>query len=229
MADARDIPRHIGIIMDGNRRWAKVQGLPTLEGHRAGYEKLKDVLDWCKEYGIPHLTVYAFSTENWRRAEEEVTYLMDLFRAVMRDQLANAEREKIRLRFPGERKKFPEDIQRSMNEAETKTGGYSERTFSVALSYGGRAEILDAVRRVSSEQLAGITEEEFGAMLWSGGVPDPDMIIRTSGEHRLSGFLTWGSVYSELFFTDTHWPAFTKEEFVRMLERYGERERRFGK
>jgi undecaprenyl diphosphate synthase len=222
-------PEHIGIIMDGNRRWAKAKGVPQLEGHRAGYEKLKDVLSWCKEYGISHLTVYAFSTENWNRTKEEVAYLLDLFRVVMREQLKNAMKEKIRLRFPGDRSRFPDDIRKAIEDAEEKTAGFSGRTFSVALSYGGRAEILDAVHRIPPEHLESITEEEFGAMLWSSGIPDPDMIIRTSGEHRLSGFLTWGSVYSELFFTDTYWPAFTKEEFVRMLDRYGERERRFGK
>lgn len=215
--------------MDGNRRWARAQGLPNLEGHRAGYEKLQDVLGWCKEENIPHLTVYAFSTENWYRAKEEVSYLMDLLRAAVRDQLANALKQGVRLRFPGSRANVPEDIREMIENAEEKTAHFSDRIFSIAFSYGGRAEIIDAIRRVAPERLPNITEEEFGRMLWSGGVPDPDMIIRTSGEHRLSGFLTWGSVYSELFFTDTYWPAFTKEEFVRMLERYGERERRFGK
>lgn len=229
MTESNEVPAHIGIIMDGNRRWAKAQGVPQLEGHRAGYEKLKEVLLWCKEYGISHLTVYAFSTENWNRAKEEVRYLMELFRMVMRDQIARAMKEGIRLRFPGDRSRFPDDIQRAIADAEKKTAGFAERTFSVALSYGGRAEILDAIRRIPPERIDSITEEEFGSMLWSGGVPDPDMIIRTSGERRLSGFLTWGSVYSELFFTDTYWPAFTKEEFARMLGQYAERERRFGK
>lgn len=229
MVVLKNTPKHIGIIMDGNRRFAKAKGIPTLEGHRAGYEKLREVLSWCKEYGIPYLTVYAFSTENWNRAKEEVSYLLDLFRVVMRDQLNDAMKEQIRLMFPGDRSRFPEDIRRAMEDAERKTQGFSERVFSIALSYGGRAEILDAIHRIPPEQLGTITEKEFGAMLWSGGAPDPDMIIRTSGEQRLSGFLTWGSVYSELFFTDTYWPAFTKDEFVRMLERYGERDRRYGK
>lgn len=229
MATHKNAPKHIGIIMDGNRRFAKGKGLPTLEGHRAGYEKLRDVLSWCKEYEVPHLTVYAFSTENWSRAKEEVSYLLDLFRVVMRDQLDNAMKEGIRLRFPGDHSKFPEDIRRAIEDAERKTQQFQERVFSIALSYGGRAEIIDAIHRIPPERIAHITEEEFGNMLWSGGIPDPDMIIRTSGEHRLSGFLTWGSVYSELFFVDTFWPAFTKEEFLRMLERYGERDRRYGK
>ncbi len=222
-------PRHIGIIMDGNRRWAKEHGRPLLDGHRAGYEKLKDVMEWCKEYGIKHLTVYAFSTENWNRSKEEIAYLLEMFRKLAKGMLGHALKHRVRIRFPGERERFPKDIRRLITDVEEQTRHFTEHIFSIALSYGGRAEILDAIRRIPRERLAKITEEEFSDLLWSGGFPDPDMIIRTSGEHRLSGFLTWGSVYSELFFTDTYWPAFTKAQFARMLEQYGERERRFGK
>jgi undecaprenyl diphosphate synthase len=214
--------------MDGNRRWAKERGLPPLEGHRAGYERLKEVLDWCKEFGIRDITVFAFSTENWNRKQEEVSYLLELFRVVMRDQLATAIRDGVRLVFPGDRTKFPEDIQQMIAEAEEKTEMFSERKFAIALSYGGRAEILDAIHRIPKEDIATITEEEFSALLWSKDVADPDLIIRTSGEIRLSGFLTWKSVYSELAFTPTLWPAFTKEEFSLILEDYAKRQRRFG-
>ncbi len=221
-------PYAVGIIMDGNRRWAKERGLPTLEGHRRGYEKLKDVVDWCKSLGIKELTVYAFSTENWNRAKGEVSYLLDLFRSGIRDQLAHATKEGIRLLFPGDTARFPEDIRTLMRDAQEKTAHHTGATLALALSYGGRAEILHGVQQAIAQGAQNITEEAFGKLLWTSSLRDPDMIIRTSGEERLSGFLTWKSVYSELFFTDTFWPAFTKEEFVRMLEEYGKRKRRFG-
>lgn len=218
----------IGIIMDGNRRWAKEHNVPTLEGHRRGGEKLKEVLGWCREFGVRELTVYAFSTENWNRAQEEVSYLLELFRKGIKDQLSDALKNKIKLLFPGDRARFPEDIRMLMSEAEIKTKDHDTLTLSTALSYGGRAEILDAIHKIPKEEIATLTEEGFEKHLWTAGLKDPDMIIRTSGEERLSGFLTWKSVYSELFFTETFWPAFTKEEFARMLEEYGQRKRRFG-
>lgn len=219
----------VGIIMDGNRRWAKEHGLPSFEGHRRGYEKLHDVVDWCRDLGVGELTVYAFSTENWNRAKEEVAYLLDLFRSGIREQLSFALKKNVRLLFPGDRSRFPEDIRAVMGDAEEKTKSFTEQTLTLALSYGGRAEILHAMREIPKEKISTITEEEFEKHLWTGGLKDPDLIIRTSGEKRLSGFLTWKSVYSELFFTDTYWPAFTKEEFARMLEEYGQRKRRFGR
>jgi undecaprenyl diphosphate synthase len=221
-------PLSVGIIMDGNRRWAKERGLPSLEGHRRGYKKLQDVVDWCRELGVGELTVYAFSTENWNRAKDEVSYLLDLFRTGIREQFARALEKKVRLLFPGDRSRFPEDIRTMMAEAEEKTKTFTEQTLALALSYGGRAEILHALREIPQEKISTLTEEEFEQHLWTGMLKDPDLIIRTSGEKRLSGFLTWKSTYSELFFTDTYWPAFTKEEFARMLEEYGQRKRRFG-
>ncbi len=215
--------------MDGNRRWAKGEGLPTVEGHRRGYEKLREVARWCRELGVKELTVYAFSTENWNRAKEEVSYLLELFRKGIRDQIAFAISEGVRLRFPGDRAQFPKDLQILMEEGESATMNNQNGTLAVALSYGGRSEILHALKRIPSEKISTLTEEEFERHLWTGELKDPDMIIRTSGEMRLSGFLTWKSIYSELFFTQTFWPAFTKEEFARMLEEYGQRKRRFGK
>lgn len=222
-------PNSIGIIMDGNRRWAKERGIAQLEGHRVGYNKLREVLEWCKEHRIKYLTVYAFSTENWNRARDEVAYLLDLFRTLAKNQLENALKQKIRILFPGDRSRFPSDIQKLMQEAEEGTKEFSDQVFLIALSYGGRTEIIDAIHHIPPEKTPTITEAEFSKLLWTGNIPAPDMIIRTGGDKRLSNFLTWQSVYSELFFTDTYWPAFTKEEFVRMLEEYGERERRFGK
>lgn len=222
-------PECVGIIMDGNRRWAKAHGLPSFEGHRLGYEKLKEVVRWCKKHGIKDLVVFAFSTENWNRAKEEVHYLLELFSAVIDDQVKLCVEEGVKLLFPGDIKRFPEAIRKKIHDAEEKTKHFHERTFAVALSYGGRAEIIDAIRGLSHEDCAAMTEEKFSQHIWTKGIPDPDMVIRTSGERRLSGFLTWKTVYSELFFTDTYWPAFSEEEFDQMIKEYGERERRYGK
>lgn len=223
------LPRSIGIIMDGNRRWAKEQGLPTFEGHRAGYEKLRDVVDWSKEIGIANVTAYAFSTENWNRAQEEVTYLMGLFRLIIRSIVTEAIAKDVRVVFLGERDRFESDIAEAMSDAEAKTRGGTSLTLGIALSYGGRSEIVDAIHRIPKEKLATISEEEFSALLWSNEIPDPDLIIRTSGEMRLSNFLPWQSVYSELAFTTTYWPALTKEEFRHIISEYASRERRRGK
>ena len=227
-ANERDAPECVGIIMDGNRRWAKAKGLPTLDGHRAGYEKLREVLDWSKEVGIKNVTVYAFSTENWNRTKEEVGYLMNLFREVVAQMVKDALENDTRMIFLGERSHFDTDILHSIEDAERKTKECASLTFGIALSYGGRAEILDAIHRIPREKLATLSEDEFGKLLWTNNIPDPDIIIRTSGEKRLSGFLPWQSVYSELFFTDTFWPAFTRGEFDRILEEYAKRQRRFG-
>jgi len=217
----------IGIIMDGNRRFAKERGLSSIEGHRAGYEKLKEFARWAKEAGIRHAIVYGFSTENWHRPEKEVAYLMDLLRTVLSQEAEHMRKEGGRLRILGQRERFPADIQKLIAQAEegTKDGEY---TLYLALSYGGRAEIVDTVNRLI-EKGSPVTEEEFGKALWTADMPDPDLIIRTSGEKRLSGFLPWQGVYSELFFVDSFWPAFSKEEFDAVLSEYRSRERRHGK
>jgi undecaprenyl diphosphate synthase len=226
------VPQCVGIIMDGNRRWARKRGLPTLEGHRRGYQKLKEVADWCRAAGIKHVIVYAFSTENWNRSAEEVSYLMDLFNDMIFKELEWLKKEDARVHFVGQRERFDPKLQKGMDdlERETKDGTYN---LYVALSYGGRAEILHAVKKAVSEKgvegVKNMTEDDFARFLWTGDMPDPDIIIRTSGEHRLSGFLAWQSVYSELFFTDTQWPAFTEEEFRDIIKAYGERDRRKGK
>jgi len=215
--------------MDGNRRWAKARGLPTLEGHRRGYEKLQKVLDWTKEAGIRNLIVYAFSTENWNRTVEEVGYLMNLFREMINSAVKDAKEKNTRLIFLGERTRFAPDILKAMEDAEEETRSCDAFTFGIALSYGGRTEIMDAIHRIPPEKLSTLSEAEFAELLWTREIPDPDLIIRTSGEMRLSGFLTWQSVYSELYFTETFWPAFEREEFDRILAEYADRERRHGK
>lgn len=230
MADER-IPKSIGIIMDGNRRWAKERGESSVEGHRAGYEKLKEVSRWAKEAGITQMYVYAFSTENWKRAEEEKSFLFGLIRQMIQTDVEELKNENVRLRFCGQVQRFPEDIQRSVADAEAQTADNDGLTLAVLFSYGGRAEIVYAVNDILAEvggQLSTVTEEMFADHLWTAGMPDPDLVIRAGGEVRLSNFLPWQTTYSELFFTPTYWPAFTREEFDDIIEQYKTRERRMG-
>lgn len=220
-------PECIGIIMDGNRRWAKAQGKPAIFGHHAGYEKLKETVLWAKEAGVSYLIAYAFSTENWKRSQEEVGALRGLFReAFSRDDFFK--KEGIRVSFIGERQRLDDDIQTALTRIENETVASNGTHLLVALSYGGRAEIVSAIKRIPPRALADINEETFAEYLWTKGVPDPDIIIRTGGDKRLSNFLPWQSVYSEFFFIDTFWPAFSKEEFSAILAEYNARERRKG-
>jgi undecaprenyl diphosphate synthase len=218
--------RSIGIIMDGNRRWAKEQGLPSLAGHKAGYERLKDVVRWAKEAAISHVIFYAFSTENWKRTTEEVGYLMDLLRFAITNELAELKKEKVSVRFIGDMDRLPDDIKKGAQDVEEKTKG-GDITLVLAISYGGRDEIIRAVKRM---QAAGevCTEESLAKYLDTTGIPDPDLVIRTSGEERISNFLLWQIAYSELYFTKTYWPALTKEEFMSILDRVKARDRRKG-
>ncbi len=225
----QNIPKCIGVILDGNRRWARENGLPDFEGHRRGYTTLKAFLGWARGVGVENVIVYAFSTENWHRAEEEVIGLFGLFRAVFEDILSEALHEETRLYFLGDIERLPEDIQKSITRAEDETNHFQTRRLGVALSYGGRAEILAAIKKMAPDDIGGMTEEKFSQLLYTRDFPDPDMIIRTSGEQRLSNFLPWQSVYSELFFTPTCWPAFTKEEFYTILGTFSQRKRRRGK
>jgi undecaprenyl diphosphate synthase len=221
-------PACVGIIMDGNRRWAREQGLPTLEGHRRGYEKLKDVQAWCREQGIYHLAVYALSTENWKRSEEEVSYLMDLFRAMI-EEFSQSSHEDSAVHFVGDLARFPSDIQESIDRLHASNSPEAQYHLWVAASYGGRTEIVHAVQDLLQTGVTEITEDLFSQSLWTAGMPDPDIIIRTGGEQRLSNFLSWQAVYSELFFPKTYWPAFTKEDFQSILDQYSERDRRHGR
>jgi undecaprenyl diphosphate synthase len=222
MTNQKSHPQCVGFIMDGNRRWATDQGLATLEGHTAGVQVFFDSLTWLVECALPHAVYYAFSSENWRRSSEEVSYLLQLFETSL------AEVRSVVVRFIGDRSDFSESLQTQMLVLEEKSqANIGAPTVWIALSYGGRAELVAAANQAVAYGVP-VDESSFGSLLWSAGMPDPDLIIRTGGAMRLSNFLPWQSVYSELMFTETYWPAFTKEEFTRMLAQYGERTRRFG-
>lgn len=220
------VPACVGIILDGNRRWAKTRGLPTLEGHRAGMEKVKETTRFVRDAGVKHLAIYAFSKENWNRDEKEVAYLMGLFHEAIQKEIKEFGKEGVRVRFVGERERFSEKLQQGMNDIEKQTRENTVITLWVCLSYGGRAEIVAAAKAAAEK--GEITESSLAKHLWTAEMPDPDIIIRTSGERRLSGFLTWQSVYSELFFIDTKWPDFSKADFDSILAEFSERERRNG-
>lgn len=219
----------VGFIMDGNRRWAKERGLPTLEGHSRGYGNLKEILKMVYRAEIPHMVVYAFSTENWKRTEEEVGYLMKLLHHALKElpEIIAKEGKRINIRVIGERHVLSKELQAVIAEVESKNYTDPELTVWVALSYGGRIEIIDAVNRAVAQGVP-VTEGSFEKLLWTNGMPDPDIIIRTSGEKRISNFLLWQSAYSEFFFIDTYWPDFGENEFKGILEDYANRERRKG-
>lgn len=225
--DAAGSPVCVGIIMDGNRRWAKARGLPKLDGHRAGVETVKNIVRFARTRDVKHVAIYAFSTENWGREPAEVSYLMDLFLEFIRKEMNELGKEGVRARFAGQRERFSTDLQKAMDDIEKETEKNDTITLWVCLSYGGRAEIVAAANVAKKD--GEITAATLAQNLWTAGMPDPDIIVRTGGEKRLSGFLPWQSVYSELFFTDTLWPDFSKEEFDSILAEFATRERRRGK
>jgi undecaprenyl diphosphate synthase len=222
------IPQCVGIILDGNRRWAKEQGLPAFEGHRRGMDNVEHITLAARDLGVRHLAVYAFSTENWKRTTEEVSYLMKIFEEMAKKSMARLAEENVAVRFVGQRERFSESLRAAMDEAEKKSPQDPALTLWVCLSYGGRAEIVDAARALAARGQE-ITEESLAKNLWTAPMPDPDMIIRTSGEHRTSNFLIWQSVYSELFFPKVYWPEFSKSDLESILKEYAARERRLGK
>ena len=219
----KKIPACIGIILDGNRRFAKEKGLPSLEGHRQGAERLMDTARWVRDRGVKHLAVYAFSTENWNRSEEEVSYLMKLFRTIVETRFKELAQENVRIRFVGQRERFDSEMQAQMQRVEDESAKNDALTLWVCFSYGGRAEIVAAARAAGE-----ITESSIAEHLWTAGMPDPDIIIRPGGEKRLSGFLTWQSIYAELFFIDEYWPDFSETLLDSILTEYAKRERRIG-
>ncbi len=223
--------KHLAIILDGNRRWAREHGLPSLEGHRRGYDNAKTIGLAALERGIEYFTVFGFSTENWKRSEEEVTYLMDLLYLALSAEVNFFHENKIRLKVIGRRGGLSEKIQRAIEDAERDTAHYTRGQFNTCINYGGRAEIVDALKKIVAEghEPEDITEELISSKIWMAGIPDPDLIIRTSGEQRLSGFLTWSGVYSEILFIEKHWPAFTAEDLDAAIAEFEDRERRFGK
>jgi undecaprenyl diphosphate synthase len=224
------IPRHVGIIMDGNGRWAEVRGLPRIEGHRRGVERIKEVVEVSAELGLKALTLYAFSIENWRRPSSEVTTLMKLLELYLKKEFGNLIKNNIVFKTIGDIWRLPEDIQRVIRETEEKTSSNKGMILVAAWSYSGRNEILRAIKKMlySGVRPEEISEEVFNSYLDTAGLPAPDLIIRTSGEMRISNFLLWQGAYSELYFTDTLWPDFTKDEFLLAIQDYQRRERRFG-
>lgn len=225
---------HIAIIMDGNGRWAKARGLPRTAGHKAGVESLRDVIRAAGEIGIPWLTLYAFSSENWSRPRSEVNDLMGLLKLFIRRDLAELHRKNVRVRIIGEREGLAKDIRRLLDDAESLTAGNTGLNLVIAFNYGARDEIVRSVRDICADVLAGtlriedITQDTVATRLDTAGIPDPDLIIRTSGEMRLSNFLLWQAAYSELVFLPCYWPDFRPSHLAEAIEIFQSRERRFG-
>lgn len=229
-----NIPRHVAIILDGNGRWAKSKGMPRNYGHAQGSKNVEIICEEAYRMGIEYLTVYAFSTENWKRPKDEVDALMKLLRNYMKTCLKTAEKNRMCVRVIGDKTGLDEDIRSRIDELEKATVHNDGLHFQIALNYGGRDEIVRAVNRImektkNGELLPGqMDEETFASYLDTEGIPEPDLLIRTSGEMRLSNFLLWQLAYTEIYITDIHWPAFTKEELIKAVEAYNKRERRYG-
>ena len=229
-----NVPNHIAIILDGNGRWAKEKGMPRSYGHVKGCANLETVCDYMKELGVKYVTVYAFSTENWKRSREEVDGLMKLFRSYLKTCIKLADKTKMRVRVIGEISAFDQDIQDSIVRLEEYSSKYDEIYFQIALNYGSRDEIVRSIRKLAQDAIDGkvkpeeIDEHVFENYLDTAGIPDPDLMIRTSGELRLSNFLLWQLAYTEFYFTDVAWPDFNKAELVKAIEKYNQRDRRYG-
>lgn len=227
------VPNHIAIILDGNGRWAKSKGMPRNYGHVKGCENLEYICEIAKELGVKYLTVYAFSTENWKRSREEVEGLMNLFRNYLKKCIKISKKNNMRVRVIGDPSAFDEDIQNRIRELEEFSKDFDELHFQIALNYGSRDEITRAVNRMLEDQRQGVltgpvTESMISDYLDTAGIPDPDLMIRTSGELRLSNYLLWQLAYTEFYFTDVPWPDFKKDELVKAIEKYNERDRRYG-
>ncbi len=228
------LPTHIAIIMDGNRRWAKSKGKPVGFGHKEGAKTIENIVRYANKIGLKYITAYAFSTENWKRSEEEVSGLMTLLQNYLSDYAKRADTENIRIKVLGDISAFKEGTQKSINKCIERTKNNTGVTFSIALNYGGRAEIKEAIKQIVKDAKDGkinedeITEDLINSYLYTKDMPDPDLIIRTSGEQRLSGFLAWQSVYSELYFVQKNWPDFTEEDLDEAIKEYNKRTRKFG-
>ena len=229
------LPHHVAVIMDGNGRWAKRQGLPRIMGHRRGADILKDLLHCCSDWGISALTAYAFSTENWGRPLEEVDFLMSLFERILRRELKEMMQEDVRIRFVGDLSLLPKSLQEEIAQSMADTAKNQGIQFTVATNYGGRQEIIQACQAIAHQVQTGeiqpgdITEDLFAKHLYTAEVGDPDLLIRTSGEMRISNFLLWQLAYAEIYITETLWPDFDRQEFHQALVSYQKRDRRFGK
>ena len=232
--DTNNLPKHIAIIMDGNRRWAKDRGLQTRDGHKAGADALENISKFANEIGIKYLTVYAFSTENWKRSKEEISALMAILRIYVNSFLKEKNKQNIRIKLLGDISDLPKGIQKSINKAIEMTKNNTGLTLNIAFNYGGRPEIIMAMRNIAKEVKMGkididdINEELISNHLYTRGQPDPDLLIRTSRELRTSNFLPWQLVYTEFYFPDKHWPDFGEEDLIEAIKVYQKRNRRFG-
>ena len=228
------IPAHIGVIMDGNGRWAKARGKARTEGHVAGVKALRGLVEHCINYGVDYLTVFSFSSENWTRPKDEISFIFGLLRRFVASDLEKLHRNNVRVRIIGSREGLDDGLRRLIAEVEATTALNTGLQLQVAFNYGGKAEIAEAVRRIAGLVAAGrlkaedITEDTIGRALYTAGMPDPDIIIRTSGEQRISNFMLWQSAYSELVFVEENWPDFNEATFLRVLEEYSGRDRRYG-
>ncbi|WP_297444196.1 polyprenyl diphosphate synthase [Acidocella sp.] len=228
--DASGVPRHVAIIMDGNGRWAKARGLPRVAGHREGAKAVRRTIQAAIDHGVQYLTLFAFSSENWQRPADEVADLTFLMKHYLRNELAELHEKGVKLLVIGERERFGDTLSKELDAAERKTANNAKLTLVMAISYGGRAEIVAAARRAMLAGMAPeeLTEQSFSGFLSTSGLPDPDLLIRTSGEQRVSNFLLWQIAYAEILFTSGLWPDFGGAEFAAALENYASRERRFG-
>lgn len=228
------LPRHVAIIMDGNNRWAKARKLPGVAGHKAGVESVRAVVEVALRQGIEALTLFAFSSENWKRPQEEVKSLMELFTWVLKREVKRLNKYEVRLKIIGDRSAFSPELQKLMARAEAKTANNQRMTLIIAANYGGRWDLLQATQNLAAKAIAGkldpttLTEEQLSAELCLGSYPDPDLCIRTSGEQRISNFLLWQLAYAELVFAPEHWPDFRQDAFFATLQDYAQRQRRFG-
>ena len=232
--DLENLPKHIAIIMDGNRRWAKSRGLTTKDGHKAGSKNLDNIATFCNEIGIKYLTVYAFSTENWKRTQEEVSALMFILKANLDSMLRKLDLKNIKIRVIGEKENIPPDIQKKIDKLVEKTKNNTGLVLNIAFNYGGRAELVHSTKVIAEKVKSGeidiedINEKLISDSIYTAGQPDPDLMIRTSHELRTSNFLPWQLTYSEFYFPDKHWPEFDREDLIEAIKIYQKRNRRFG-
>ena len=227
------VPRHIAIILDGNGRWARRRGLPRTAGHAAGSENFRKIATYCKNIGVDYLTVYAFSTENWKRPEDEVKTIMRLLRRYLNEAIDTMERDKIRMKIFGDVAGLPLELQELVRKTDEISKRYQGFQANICLNYGGRDEIVHAAKRYAEDYAAGrtqgeLSEEQFGGYLYSAGIPDPDLLIRPGGEQRISNFLLWQCAYAEFYFSDVLWPDFGTDELDKAIEAFRRRDRRYG-
>lgn len=224
-----NIPLHVGIIMDGNGRWARKRGLPRVMGHKVGVESVRSVIRVARKLGIKYLTLYTFSSENWQRPKEEVSYLMQLLKTLLIKEVDDLKRQGVRIRAIGRLENLGKEVLEALNYAIEKTKDNKDLNLYLALSYGGRQEIVDAVNTILRLGIKEVAEEKFRNFLYDPELPDVDLLIRTAGEYRISNFLLWHTAYAELYITDVLWPDFREEEFLKAIEDYSKRVRKFGK